>query len=209
MDLEARADETQRSDEDALLVAVARGDIEALRRLYRAFERPLYSLGIRWLGDPKSAEEMVQEVTLRMWRRASRYDPTRGAASSWIFGIARNVAADIARANRRLPTPMEEPRIDRAEPWDEDGVWTGWQVARALRTLPAEQQIVLELAYGNEMTQSEIAEHLDVPLGTVKTRTYAGLKKLRAALTALGILEVERERPGTVERERPGVEEQA
>ncbi len=189
MELEARADEAQRADEDTLLVAVARGDVEALRQIYRAFERPLYSLGIRWLTDPKAAEEMVQEVTLRMWRRADRYDPAKGAASSWIFGIARNVAADIARTNRKLPTPMEEPRLESAEPWDEDEVWTGWQVARALRTLPPEQQSVLELAYANEMTQSEIAEHLDVPLGTVKTRTYAGLKKLRIALTDMGVLE--------------------
>ncbi len=188
MEIGARADRTH-TDEDELLVAVARGDVEALRKLYRAFERPLYSLGVRWLGDSKMAEEMVQEVTLRMWRRASRYDPAKGAASSWIFGIARNVAKDIARSQSKLPTPMEEPRIDRAEPWDEDEVWTGWQVARAMRTLPRDQQAVLELAYGNEMTQSEIAEHLSVPLGTVKTRIYAGLRRLRAALTSMGVIE--------------------
>lgn len=187
--MDARTGRTKVTDEDELLLAVAQGDVDALRHLYRAFERPLYSLGIRWLGDPKVAEEMVQEVTLRVWRRASRYDPRKGAASSWIFGIARNVAADIARANRRLPTPMEEPRIDRAEPWDEDDVWTGWQVARALRTLPPDQRAVLELAYGNQMTQSEIAEHLNIPLGTVKTRTYAGLRRMKAALAALGVID--------------------
>ncbi|MDQ3951875.1 MAG: RNA polymerase subunit sigma-70, partial [Actinomycetota bacterium] len=84
-------DQALRVDEDRLLQAVARGDVDALRALYRSFERPLYALGIRWLNDPKLAEELVQEVTLRVWRRAGRYDPERGAPSSWIFGIARNV----------------------------------------------------------------------------------------------------------------------
>ena len=171
------------------MLAVARGDVDALRRLYRAFERPLYTLGVRWLGDPKLAEELVQEVTLRIWRRATRYDPARGAASSWIFGIARNVAADLARAAGRRPVPVAEPRVDEPEPWDEDSVWISWQVAGALRELPHDQQEVLELAYVRQYTQSEIADHLGIPLGTVKTRTYAGLRRLRKELERLGVIE--------------------
>lgn len=177
-----------RTDEDQLLLAVARGDVDALRALYRSFERPLYALGIRWLNDPKLAEELVQEVTLRVWRRASRYDPERGASSSWIFGIARNVAADLARARARAPLPVADPGEGRTDPWDEDRAWTAWEVARALARLPEDQRRVVELAYANQMTQSEIAVELGIPLGTVKTRLYAGLRKLRAIFAESGIV---------------------
>ena len=179
-------DHALRVDEDQLLQDVARGDVDALRVLYRSFDRPLYALGIRWLNDPKLAEELVQEVTLRVWRRADRYDPERGSSSSWIFGIARNVAADLARARARAPLPVAEAP-DRAAPWDEDRAWTAWEVARAVALLPEDQRRVVELAYANQMTQSEIAAELGVPLGTVKTRLYAGLRKLRAIFVERGI----------------------
>ncbi|MDQ3956760.1 MAG: sigma-70 family RNA polymerase sigma factor [Actinomycetota bacterium] len=174
--------------EDELLLAVARGDVDALRALYRSFERPLYALGIRWLNDPKLAEELVQEVTLRVWRRAGRYDPARGASSSWIFGIARNVAADLARARARRPVPVADALPPHEDPWDEERAWTGWEVARAVQTLPEEQRRVIEFAYARQMTQTEISAELGVPLGTVKTRLYAGLRKLRAILVERGIV---------------------
>jgi RNA polymerase sigma-70 factor (ECF subfamily) len=189
MDMEAKTGEERRATEDALLLEVARGDADALRMLYRSFERPLYTLGIRWLGDPTLAEEMVQEVTLRIWRRAEKFDPNRGASSSWIFGVARNVAADIARSRSKDPIPMAEPRLDRAEPWDDESAWEAWQVARALQTLPVEQQKILELAYVRQFTQSEIARALSIPLGTVKTRLYSALKKLRVTLVEMGVVE--------------------
>lgn len=187
----AKSGRLTRADEDKLLLDVARDDVAALRELYRAFERPLFTLGMRWLQDAELAAELVQEVTVRIWRRASSFDPSRGASSSWIFGIARNVAADIARTRGRDPIPVAEPPAGEAEPWDEDSAWEGWQVVKALRTLPVEQQRVLELAYVHQYTQSEIAEALKIPLGTVKTRLYNGLKKLRAELTNLGVLESE------------------
>jgi RNA polymerase sigma-70 factor (ECF subfamily) len=177
-----------RTDEDELLLAVARGDVDALRSLYRSFERPLYALGIRWLNDPKLAEELVQEVTLRVWRRAARYDPERGASSSWIFGIARNVAADLARARAKAPLPIADAGATVAEPWNEDRAWTAWEVSRAVARLPEDQRRVVELAYSNQMTQSEIAAELGIPLGTVKTRLYAGLRKLRAIFAERGIV---------------------
>jgi RNA polymerase sigma-70 factor, ECF subfamily len=179
-------DHALRVDEDQLLQAVARGDVDALRVLYRSFERPLYALGIRWLNDPKLAEELVQEVTLRVWRRASRFDPDRGASSSWIFGIARNVASDLARARSRAPVPVAEAP-EQVAPWDEDRAWTAWEVARAVAELPEDQRRVVDLAYANQMTQSEIAAELGIPLGTVKTRLYAGLRKLRAIFAERGI----------------------
>jgi len=187
----AKSGRLTRADEDKLLLDVARGDVAALRELYRAFERPLFTLGMRWLRDAELAAELVQEVTVRIWRRASSFDPGRGASSSWIFGIACNVAADLARARGRDPIPVAEPLAGESEPWDQDSAWEGWQVVKALRTLPVEQQRVLELAYVQQYTQSEIADALKIPLGTVKTRLYNGLKKLRAELTKLGVLESE------------------
>jgi RNA polymerase sigma-70 factor, ECF subfamily len=180
-----------RADEDKLLLSVARGDVSALRELYRAFEKPLFTLGMRWLQDAELAGELVQEVTVRIWRRASGFDPERGASSSWIFGIARNVAADLARSRGKNPIPVAEPRSGEAEPWDEDSAWEGWQVAKALRALSPEQQATVELAYVHQYTHSEIAKELGIPLGTVKTRLYTGLKKLRQELVALGVLERE------------------
>ena len=180
-----------RADEDKLLLAVARGDVAALRDLYRAFEKPLFTLGMRWLHDAELAGELVQEVTVRIWRRATAFDPTRGASSSWIFGIARNVAADLARSRGRNPIPVAEPRSGEAEPWDQDSAWEGWQVAKAIRALSPEQQRAVELAYVQQYTHSEIAKKLGIPLGTVKTRLYTGLKKLRSELVDLGVLESE------------------
>lgn len=187
----AHVDVDEQRSEEQLLIAVGRGDADALRALYRAFERPLYSLGIRWLGNQKAAEELVQEVTVRVWRKASTYDPAKGAAGSWIFGVARNLAKDIARRERRNPRPSSDLRVEQ-EPWDEDRAWQGWQVAAALRKLPLDQQRVIELAFVEQFTHSEIAETLQIPLGTVKTRLYEGLKKLRRVLVARGLLEEQR-----------------
>lgn len=186
--MERNARRAPRDVEDKLLLAVADGDAAALRELYRAFERPLYTLGIRWLHDAQLAEELVQEVTVRIWRRAATFDPNRGAAGSWIFGMARNVAADLARSRSRQPIPVSEIAHE-AEPWDEDAAWQGWQVTRAMRRLPIEQQRILELAYVHRYTQSEIAATLDIPLGTVKTRLYKALKTLRASFEEMGIVE--------------------
>jgi RNA polymerase sigma-70 factor, ECF subfamily len=181
--------QTQRAAEAELLREVGRGDVDALRDLYRSFERPLYTLGVRWLRDPKLAEELVQEVTLRVWRRAHTFDPRRGSAGSWIFGVARNVAADLARARGKHPVPIGHAAARAAAPWDEEAAWRSWQVASALRELPVEQQKVLELAYVRQFTHSEIAEALRIPLGTVKSRIYEGLRKLRVRLADLGIVE--------------------
>jgi len=189
MESGAQTSVSQRRREGDLLQAIARGDQDALRQLYRAFERPLYTLGIRWLHDQALAEELVQEVTLRIWRRASSFDPSKGAASSWIFGVARNVASDLGRARLRVPTPVEDLVVPATEPWNEESSWQQWQIASAIQTLPVEQQRIIHLAYVLQFTQSEIAKALDIPLGTVKTRLYQGLRALRSMLAELGITE--------------------
>jgi RNA polymerase sigma-70 factor, ECF subfamily len=179
-----------RDREEELLLATGRGDVNALRELYRSFERPLYALGVRWYDDRDLAEELVQEVTVRVWRNATRYEPARGTASAWIFGVARNVAADLARARNRRPIPVSEiPLDDAAAPWDEDEAWRAWEVGKAIRSLPTEQRKVIELAYVYQFTQSEIARALGIPLGTVKTRISLALTKLQARLAHSGLVE--------------------
>lgn len=176
-------------DETQLLLQVAKGDQEALRSIYRAFERPLYSLGLRWYGDRGLAEELVQEVTLRVWRRAGTFDPLKGAARSWIFGVARNVASDLARTKSRQPLPVEHLPEDEAFEWDQDAALRSWEIAGALRALPVEEQEVVELAFIQQYTHSEIASSLKIPLGTVKTRMYRGLGRLEGLLVDAGLLE--------------------
>jgi RNA polymerase sigma factor (sigma-70 family) len=176
--------------EEELLLATGRGDVNALRELYRSFERPLYALGVRWYDDTDLAEELVQEVTVRVWRKASSYEPARGTASAWIFGVARNVAADLARARNRRPVPFSEvPLEDEAAPWEEDDAWKAWEVGKAIKSLPTEQQKVIELAYVYQFTHSEIARALGIPLGTVKTRIALALTKLQTRLAHSGLVE--------------------
>jgi RNA polymerase sigma-70 factor, ECF subfamily len=177
------------TSEEDLILAVAKGDAGALRELYRAFERPLFALGVRWYASRELGEELVQEVTLRIWRKAGNFDPARGSASAWIFGVARNVATDLARSRRRLPVPVAEVAFEGAAPWDEEAAWQGWEVAKAIRGLPIEQQKVIELAYVCQFTHTEIARTLEIPLGTVKTRIQLALQKLETALVQGGIVE--------------------
>ncbi|MDQ4125813.1 MAG: sigma-70 family RNA polymerase sigma factor [Actinomycetota bacterium] len=162
-----------------------------MSELYDCFERPLFSLGMKWLGDAKLAEELVQDVTVRIWKGAPTFDATRGPASSWIFGIARNVSVDLFRARKRAPTPVEEVEVGSPAEWDEDSAWQAWEVAEALASLPLEQQKVIQLGIVNQFTHAEVAEALSVPLGTVKTRMYLGLKKLRVRLTETALAEVD------------------
>ena len=180
--------ENQRRREADLLKAVAGGDVEAMRELYRGFERPLYTLGRRWLQDPNLAEELVQEVSIRIWKRAKSFDPSRGAAASWIFGVARNVASDLANARKKAPMPVEDAHAV-TDAWNEESAWTAWQVSRALKELPLDQQKIVELAYVLQMTQVEIADTLNVPLGTVKTRLYSALRKLKISLAEMDVSE--------------------
>ena len=175
--------------EENLLIAVGTGDESALRELYGRFERPLYALAYRWYGDKDLAEELVQEVTVRIWKKAQTYDLERGSASAWIFGIARHLATDLARAKNRRPTPIEQPPNVESSPWDTDDAWRQWEVANAVGELPPEQQDVIRLAFNHQHTQSEIAARLDVPLGTVKTRMRLALKKLEPKLAERGLFE--------------------
>jgi len=118
-----------------------------------------------------------------VWRSAANYRPERGAASSWLYVVARNAVVDRVRA--RAEPPSETPDLVSAEPGPADqaeAAFVAWRVHRALEELPVKERELIELAYWSDMSQREIAEHLHLPLGTVKTRTRSALARLAAIL---------------------------
>jgi RNA polymerase sigma-70 factor, ECF subfamily len=179
----------QRADDDGeLLRRIASHDGRAFEVLYRRYARPVYALALRRLGDRASAEEAVQETFMAVWRSARSYRPERGAASSWLYAIARNAVVDRHRAR---PEPVAEPpdRVsDEPGPADraEHG-WLAWRVHRAVAELPERERRVVELAYWHGLSQSEVAERLEIPLGTVKTRTRSALARLASLLEDQGL----------------------
>lgn len=179
-----------RAQEAELVVAIAAGDAVAFEALYDRVARPLYALGLRWLGDVGEAEELVQETLVRAWRQADRFDPSRGRVGTWLFGIARHVATDRWRYRGRRPTVALDESTDHAL----DGGFTelvdAWDVALALEGLPAAQREVLVMAYRHDLSQSEIAGVLGIPLGTVKSRTFHALRAM-SGLLAVGTVRVE------------------
>jgi len=175
--------------QDAEAVArIATGDAEALRGLYARYGRMTYSIAYRVVGDPGTAEECVQDVFTELWRHASRYDARRGRVSTWLGTIARNRAIDATRSQQRRAVPSDEPGPDGPADDTADLVAIGdraVQVADALAALPPPLLEVVQLAYFDELTQSEIAERLRVPLGTIKSRMRAALERLRPVADAL------------------------
>ena len=174
-------------DDAALLAQVAGGDRGApLRELYQRYERRLYGLGVRLLGDQSLAEELVQETFVRLWRKAGQFDPAKGSAATFIFTAARRIAIDLWR--RPSSRPFEPPPEEQAAPGDPvERVLVSLTVRHALDSLSPAHREVLELSYTQDLKQAQIAERLGVPLGTVKTRTYHALRALKAALEEGGV----------------------
>ena len=167
-----------------LLARIGERDREAFEVLYGRYVRPVFGLALRRLGDRGHAEDAVQEAFTAIWRSASTYRPERGAAGGWLYTVARNAIVD--RLRRSGPaTAAELPELASHEPGpaqraeDSD---VAWRVHRALEDLQPREREVIELAYWGGMSQSEVAEYLDLPLGTVKTRTRSGLARLATAL---------------------------
>jgi RNA polymerase sigma-70 factor (ECF subfamily) len=166
-----------------LIELVGDGDQDAFEELYRRYTRPVLALALRRLGDRGRAEDALQDAFTAVWRSASSYDPDRGAGAAWLYTVARNAIVDGAR--RRPEPPAELPETPAAEAGPDERAetsWLAWRVHRAIEELPEHEREVLELAYWGEQSQSEIAEFLHVPLGTVKTRTRAGLARLAGLL---------------------------
>lgn len=175
------------TEDEQLLVAIGRGDREwALPQLYQRYERRLYGLGLRLLGDPGLAEELVQETVLRLWRTAARFDPARGTATSFIFAVARRLAVDLWRRPSSRPYQAE---VEQSSDPDEviDRLLVQLAVQEALGALSEAHRQVLELSYQGDMTQVEIAARLGISLGTVKSRTYHALRSFRRAMTERGL----------------------
>ncbi len=170
------------SDGD-LLARIARRDAAAFETLYRRYSRPVFGLALRMLGDRGRAEDAVQETFTSIWRSAARYRPERGPGAPWLYAVARNAIVDRARARREpLAERPEEASHEPGPPERAELAEVSWHVHRALADLPEHERTVLELAYWSGLSQSEIASFLDLPLGTVKTRTRSGLARLAAAL---------------------------
>ena len=166
------------SDTD-LLVRVAERDREAFELLYERYVRPVFGLALRRLRDRQRAEDAVQETFAAVWRSAQSYRPERGPAAPWLYTVARNAIVDRQRA--RVEQPAEIPDTASAEAGPADRAETSfvsWRVHRALEELPEKEREVLELAYWSELSQSEVAAYLHIPLGTVKTRTRSALARL-------------------------------
>jgi RNA polymerase sigma-70 factor, ECF subfamily len=166
-----------------LITRSANGDRDAFEVLYRRYSRPVFGLALRRLGDRGRAEDAVQETFASIWRAARSYKPERGPGAPWLYAVARNAITDRGRA--RTETPAEVPEQVSAEPGPADRAeanWTAWRVHRALEGLSPNERTVVELAYWSGLSQSEIAEFLNIPLGTVKTRTRAALHRLAGLL---------------------------
>ena len=182
----------EESSDDTLMDGVRRGDGHAIAALYDRYSSLVFSLGLRMLGDRESTEELVQEVFLRAWRQAATYQPSLGRLSSWLLGIARNLAVDElrrrgVRPQRAAGDPEEQlaqVASTNTESPEEEVVSSAQraEIQHALATLPPPQRRVMELAYYSGLTQAEIAEQLGDPLGTVKTRMRLATQKLREIL---------------------------
>jgi RNA polymerase sigma-70 factor, ECF subfamily len=167
------------ASDSELLVRVAGRDRAAFELLYGRYVRSVFGLALRRLRDRQRAEDAVQETFAAIWRSASSYRPERGPAAPWLYAVARNAIVDRLRV--RFEPPTEVPDAVSTEPGPAERAessYVAWRVHRALEELPEREREVLELAYWSEMSQSEVADYLNIPLGTVKTRTRSGLSRL-------------------------------
>ena len=178
------------AEDRACLSRLSSGDGDAAAALYDRHSRPIFSLVLRILDDEGDAEDVVQEVFAQAWRQAERYDASRGAVGAWLLVIARTRAIDKLRARRARsgPQAVDDRAIEEMPSGAADataeiiGAEQARHVRRALGELPLLQRLAIELAYYEGLTQREIAERLEEPLGTVKTRIRLGLLKLRETL---------------------------
>ncbi len=176
----------------ALVAAIEKRDGDALEALYDRYGDIVYSVCLRMVSDVQLAEDLTQEVFLRLWRRPALFDAGRGKFLTWLLSVARNRSIDERRSRGRRfrhesPPSASGEEILAAVPAAEGGdlavrVDNRIVVGRALATLPKDQRLAIQLAYFGGYTQLEIAKRLDQPLGTVKTRIRLGLQKLRLIL---------------------------
>ena len=178
------------SDEQLMSNLDGAGVEVALSKLYDRYSRTVFGVGLKILGDRSMAEELVQEVFLKVWRSSDTFDSARGSFSTWLYRVTRSVALDLHRKRTRRGRPVQEDdanlaamRDDSAGPQEiVDESWLSWRISRALEALDAPHREVIELAYFGGLPQREISLRTGVPLGTVKTRTARAFKTLRGDL---------------------------
>jgi RNA polymerase sigma-70 factor, ECF subfamily len=178
--------------DEELMPLIEVGDAEAFAALYDRHGRMAYTLAYRMMGEKQEAEDVVQEAFIKVWRSAGGYRVGRGSVRTWILSIVHNRGIDQIRSHARrgrmqdkveASAPTSEPSEAFAETWRNS---QRDQVREALKTLPQEQLKILELAYFSGYTHVEIAQRLDLPLGTVKGRMRLGLQKVRGFFQARG-----------------------
>jgi RNA polymerase sigma-70 factor (ECF subfamily) len=179
------------ADDVALIRRMVDADETALGALYDRWVKSLYSLVLHLLQDPDEAEDVVEESFWQAWRKASAYEPSKGAVSTWLLTIGRRKALDRIRSRRRYKedtvgrdkifSDLPAPGLDPSE--QTEGSELKAHVRAALKELPSEQREVLELGYFDGLSQTEIAEATGQPLGTVKTRMRLAMQKLREPLS--------------------------
>lgn len=188
----------QELEDERLAKQVADGDAAALEQLYDRYGQAVYSLALRIVRDPETAEELTQEVFVRLWRYAATFDPTRGRFSGWLLGIAHNLSLNEVRRWQSRPQKADLSGDDdeRAyDPVDEsaDSAEAAWlnirreAIVGAIRQLPEAQQRAIELAFFGGYTHLEIANMLGDPLGTIKSRIRIGMQRLKQLLLEQGI----------------------
>jgi len=181
------------NDDELLLGKVAQGDRTAFIAIYDRFSTPLYSLAIKMLANETEAEDLLQEVFLSIWNKAGTFRADRGSAFSWVVAQLRNRAIDKIRSRRRRGELLEANAPDleptsSATPSSAQNCVTSErarEVRSAMLQLSDDQQQVLRLAYFEGLTQSEIAEKLEEPLGTIKARAQRGMARMRTILRML------------------------
>ena len=176
--------------DEALVLLAARSEQHALAELYDRYGRTAYGLALRILRDEALAEDAVQEAFLAVWRTAARFVPERAKASTWILTLVHRRAVDIVRREQIRRTDTLDETTEPSGGGVDEEAWLRLQrerVQHALRQLPDQQREALELAYYGGFTQSELAERLGQPLGTIKSRMFAGLSRLRELLGEPGM----------------------
>lgn len=172
-----------------LLERIQAGDEEALLALHTHYANLVYSVACRALNDPIAAEEVTQDTFMRVWRKADTYDPERGSFVTWLLTITRRLAIDTYRKQQRDPM-WDSVFMDRdMDRWEnllgaENDADLRPTLIAVMQGLPDEQRQAIELAYFNGMSHSQIADYLDQPVGTIKTRIRLGMHKLREAWLA-------------------------
>src|SRR5215208_7161514 len=162
----------------------------ALSALYDRYSRTVFGVGVKLLGDRSSAEELVQEVFLKVWRSSHTFDSSRGSFSTWLYRVTRNLASDYYRKRTRRVNLVSDKDSFISATRDSspgpqeivDDSWLSWRISRALEELDAPHREVIELAYYQGLSQREISQRTGVALGTVKTRTTSAMKRLREGL---------------------------